>query len=232
MYAILMSHCNDSFTKTITAYYNAPIGNTLTANTLPNNRVLGFTAYLYTINDIAGSYLIKNTIVQWGDGTQNVITSSALSVTAIHTYQVSNLQTMNANIIVCDINNICTTVSRSINIIYNIPSINKITNSQSYSTLSNSYTFNIIQGNYSVSSLQVNWNDGTPVTFISINTLTPTVAHTYALSGNYVIQATGIDSNGAAFKHILVKHNCYAIHISTNIISKPNIGFCSKFHIL
>ena len=217
-----LSHCNDSFSQTISAYYNAPTENTLTANAIPSNTVLEAKSYLFTSNNIQGSYAIKNTTINWGDGTSNIITSNAVSVNAIHTYLYiagSKPNTFNANVVVCDINSVCTSKLITIYGQYTSPSIDQITQSATaYSTFSDSYTFNIIKGNYSLSSLQVVWGDGTPTIFISINSLMPSLTHTYSTVGNYVIQATAIDINGAlspGFSYNAIVHQYISPKISS-----------------
>lgn len=188
------SQSSTSATINVTTYV-PPSVNSITPNT-----ILEASSGNFLVSLIQGNFLIKNTTIFWGDGTNTLVTGNALSFNALHTYpffQTPIPKTFTANIVICDVQSVCSTSQKNIIGTYTLASINSITPTSTYSTLSTPFTFNIIQGNYAVSSLQINWGDSS-TSFVSINSVNPAVTHTYNSPGNYPILATVIDVNSGA----------------------------------
>ena len=190
---------------------NLPYADSITPLT-----VLEANSVTYTVNAIQGDFTIKNTTVNWGDGTSNVLISSSTSPTFTHTYAYiagSKPNLFNANIVVCDVQTLCSTTYETINGIYTIPTMNTITSNTAtmIATMPYSFTFNIIQGNYPVTNLQIAWGDGNS-NAVSVNTLNPSVTHNYTIAGNYPINAIAIDQN-----------NAYSITLSNTVTINPYI---------
>lgn len=190
---------------------NLPYADSITPLT-----VLEANSVTYTVNAIQGDFTIKNTTVNWGDGTSNALTSSSTSPTFTHTYAYvagAKPNLFNANIVVCDVQTLCYTSYATITGIYTIPIVDTITSNTAtmIATMPYAFTFNIIQGNYIVTNLQVTWGDGAS-NAISVNTLNPSITHNYTIAGNYPINVVAIDQN-----------NAYSIALSNTVTINPYI---------